>query len=62
MSHKKTNKKVKKRFVGVPEKYLKPEESLNTCDGKLSERNYCSECSGILLKIGFATCKMKVYP
>ena len=29
----------KKRFVGVTEKYLKTEESLNTYDGKLSERN-----------------------
>ena len=29
----------KKRFVGVTEKYSKTEESLNTYDGKLSERN-----------------------
>ena len=29
----------KKRFVGVTEKYLKTEESLNTYDGKLSKRN-----------------------
>ena len=49
-------------FVGVTEKYLKTEESLNTYDGKLFERNYCSECSGIFLKMGFVTCKMKMYP
>ena len=43
LSHKnktKQNKnKSKKKFVGVIEKYLKTEESLNTYDGKLSERN-----------------------
>ena len=31
--------KSKKGFVGVTEKYLKTEESLNTYDGELSERN-----------------------
>ena len=31
--------KQKQKFVGVPEKYLKTEESLNTYHGKLSERN-----------------------
>ena len=37
----KTKEKVccKKSFVGVTEKYIKTEESLNTYDGKLSERN-----------------------
>ena len=35
----KTKNKSRKRFVGVTEKYLKTEESLNTYDGKLSERN-----------------------
>ena len=54
--------KGKKRFVGVTEKYLKTKQSWNTYDGKLSERNSCSECSGILLKMGFVTCEMKVYP
>ena len=39
LSHRKTKQKQKKRFVGVTEKYLKTEESLNTYDGKLSERN-----------------------
>ena len=40
LSHRKQNKnKSKKNFVGVTEKYLKTEESLNTYDGKLSERN-----------------------
>ena len=40
LSHRKTKQnKSKKRFVGVTEKYLKTEESLNTYDGKLSERN-----------------------
>ena len=39
LSHRKTKHKIKKRFVGVTEKYLKTEESLNTYDGKLSERN-----------------------
>ena len=59
---KKNKTKSKERFVGVTEKYLKTEESLKTYDGKLSLRNSCSECSGILLKMGFVTCKMKVYP
>ena len=36
-TEKKTNKS-KKRFVGITEKYLKKEESLNIYDGKLSER------------------------
>ena len=31
--------KSKKMFVGVTEKYLKKEESLNTYDGKLFKRN-----------------------
>ena len=40
LPHRKTKQnKSKKRFVGVTGKYLKTEESLNTCDGKLSERN-----------------------
>ena len=40
LSLEKQNKnKSKKRFVGVTEKYLKTEESLNTYDGKLPERN-----------------------
>ena len=40
LSHRKTKQnKSKKRFVGVTEKYLKTEASLNTYDGKLSERN-----------------------
>ena len=37
LSHRKT--KQKQNFVEVTEKYLKTEESLNTYDGKLSERN-----------------------
>ena len=40
LSHKnKTKTKVRKRFVGVTEKYLKTEKPLNTYNGKLSERN-----------------------
>ena len=38
-TEKQKKNKSKKRFVGVTEKYLKTEESLNTYDGKLSERN-----------------------
>ena len=38
-TEKQNKNKSKKRFVGVTEKYLKTEESLNTYDGKLSERN-----------------------
>ena len=36
---KQNKNKSKKRFVGVTERYLKTEESLNTYVGKLSERN-----------------------
>ena len=36
---KQNENKIKKTFVEVTEKYLKTEESLNTYDGKLSERN-----------------------
>ena len=61
-TEKQNKNKSEKRFVGVTEKYLKTEELLNTYDGKLFERNQSSECSGILLKMGFVTCKMKVYP
>ena len=40
LAYKKTNEnKSEKRFVGVTEKYLKTEESLNTYDEKLSDRN-----------------------
>ena len=39
LSHRKTKQKQKKRIARVSEKYLKTEESLNTYDGKLSERN-----------------------
>ena len=38
-TEKQNKNKSKKRFVGVTEKYLETEESLNTYDGKLSERN-----------------------
>ena len=38
LSHREQNKN-KSRFPGVTGKYLKTEESLNTYDGKLSERN-----------------------
>ena len=38
-TEKQNKNKSKKKFVGVTEKYLKTEESLNTYDGKLSERN-----------------------
>ena len=38
-TEKQNKNKSKKRFAGVTEKYLKTEESLNTYDGKLSERN-----------------------
>ena len=61
-TEKQNKNKSKKRFVGVAEKYLKTEESLTSYDGKLSERNQYSECSGILLKMAFVTCEMKVYP
>ena len=54
--------KSKKRIVGLTEKYLKIEEYLNIYDRKLCERNQCLECSGILLKMGFIACEMKVYP
>ena len=36
--------------------------TVNTYDRNLFNRNKCSECSGILLKIGFATCETKLYP
>ena len=36
---KQNKNKSKKMFVGVTGKYLKTEESLNTYDGKLFERN-----------------------
>ena len=36
---KQNKNKSKKRFTGVTEKYLKTEESLNTYDGNLPERN-----------------------
>ena len=52
---KQNKNKSKKMFVGVIGKYLKTEESLNTYDGKLFERDKCSECSGIILKMGFVT-------
>ena len=39
VAQKKPKNKSKKRFVEVTGKYLKTEESLNTYDGKLSERN-----------------------
>ena len=39
LSHRKTKQKqYKKRFVGVTENKIKPEESLNTYDGKLFSR------------------------
>ena len=38
LSHRKTKQEQKKRFVGVTEKYLKTEESLNIFDGKLFKR------------------------
>ena len=49
-------------FVELTKKYLKTEVYLNMYDRKLLERNNSSECSGILLKIGFVTFEMKVYP
>ena len=39
IKQKQNKNKSKKRFVRVTEKYLKTEESLNTYDGKLFERN-----------------------
>ena len=61
LSPEKQNKdKSKKRFVGVTEKYLKTEESLNTFDGKLSERKLMFRM--LWNKMGFVTCKIKVYP
>ena len=40
LSHRKTKQKQKQGKVsGVTDKYLKTEKSLNTYDGKLSERN-----------------------
>ena len=38
-TEKQNKSKSKKRFVGVTEKYIKTEESLNTYDGKLFKRN-----------------------
>ena len=38
-TEKQTENESKKRFLGVTEKYLKTEESLNTYDGKSFERN-----------------------
>ena len=38
-TEKQNKNKSKKSFVEVTGKYLKAEESLNTYDGKLSERN-----------------------
>ena len=38
-TEKQNKNKSKKKFVGVTEKYLKTEESLNTYDGKLFKRN-----------------------
>ena len=59
LSYRKTKQnknKCKKSFAGVTEKYIKIEEYLNMYDGKLFDRNQCSECSVILLKTGFVTC------
>ena len=38
-TEKQNKNKSKKKFVGVTEKYLNTEKSLNTYDEKLSERN-----------------------
>ena len=61
-TEKQNKNKSKKRFVGVTEKYLKTEESLNKYHWKLSERNSWSEYSEMLLKMGFVTSEMKVHP
>ena len=66
-SHQKAKQKQKtkhkKKLVELTEKYLKMRNTETYKTGKkLFKKNYCSECSGILLKIGFVTYEMKVYP
>ena len=60
-TEKKNKFKRKKTFVELPEKYLKIEEYVKIYDKRLFEGNYYSKCPGVLLKIGFFTCEIKVY-